>query len=446
MLNVINVEEKSKKAILPNTRDHFFGANAKVQSNRTVEISKDRGDQSHTVGVRNSSTTNPKSITELNTTAKKPENSFQNPSNEPSVSLSEKPRLEKNKVDIGVLLASHGDIDSMNEVESYIKTAYKKNDSVPIPAWLRDITKEPAYLLSRKIVSDQYKQIGPTHYRENSQKQVNALTKVFEDKNISARAYVGYNFTFPFVAETLEKMKQDGVKKIVLINQGAQFSAATGGENIKDVKAYLKKHPEWDVEVRVVNQFSDDPRFRELLAKSIQEDVKRLFPEDKPEDVSILMGSHGMPVKIIEKGDPAVPQMQHLVKDLRKRLHNFNIYHGYLNDDFIPGAKWIGPEASEVAEEMNHKGCRKVLLDGRLSFTVHHRATLYDLDKLARMKLNQKRPTQKSNQLISNEMKTNIQLAPNFDGNPEFAQLLSNISLEAIQGKGDISIIRNKMN
>jgi ferrochelatase len=365
--------------------------------------------------------------------------------NEPKAIISTKLRPEKHKVDFGVLLASHGDIDSMAEVEDYIKTAYRKNDSVPFPSWFREITKQPAFLLSRQIVRDQYKQIGPTHYRENTQKQVIALTKAFENKGINARAYAGFNFTHPFVEEALKKMQEDGVDRIVLINQGAQFSEATGGENIKDVKAYLKKHPEWKVDVHVVNQFSDDTRFRELLAKSIVDDVKRLFPKDKPEDVAILMGSHGMPVKIIEKGDPAIPQMQHLVKDLRKRLYNFDIYHGYLNDDFIPGAKWIEPEVAKVAEQMNHKGCQKVMLDGRLSFTVHHRATLYDLNTVARLQLNKKPKANKSSGLHAEDTTTNIQLAPNFDGDPAFAELLSEISQEAIQGKGDVSVIRNKV-
>jgi protoporphyrin/coproporphyrin ferrochelatase len=365
--------------------------------------------------------------------------------NQPKAVIGKESKLEKNKVDFGVLLASHGDIDSLAEVEAYIKTAYRKNDSIPFPSWFREITKQPAFIVTRNVVREQYKQIGPTHYRKNTQNQVNALTKAFENKDIKARAYAGFNFTHPFVEETMKKMQQDGVNRIVLINQGAQFSAASGGENIKDVKEYLKKHPEWEVDVHVVNQFSDDTRFRALLAKSIVDDVKRLFPEDNPEDVTILMGSHGMPLKTIAKGDPAVPQMQHLVKDLRKRLHNFDIYHGYLNDDFIPGAKWIGPEIADVAKQMNHKGIQKVMLDGRLSFTVHHRATLYDLDTVARLQLNKKPKAKKSSSLDVKDTKPNIQLAPNFDGNPAFAEFLSELSQEAIQGKGDVFVIQNKV-
>ena len=241
-------------------------------------------------------------------------------------------------------------------------------------------------------------------------------------------------------------MQRDGVSKIVLINQGAQFSYATGGENIKDVKNYLKKNPKWDVDVHIVNQFSDDPRFRELLARSLKDDVKRLFPNDKPEDVSILLGSHGMPLKLIEKGDPAVPQMQHLVKDLRNRLHNFNIYHGYLNDDFFPGAKWMSPEVADVAKKMHHEGRRKVLLDGRLSFTVHHRATLYDLDKVARVNLCDKGKNNQPTIDSQKDSSLDIQLAPNFDGNIDFARLIRDISLDALKGKGDVSILRYKGN
>ena len=93
-----------------------------------------------------------------------------------------KNQSEMPQIEFAVLLASHGDIDKISEADEYIKTAYKKNDAVPIPSWLRELTKEPAYLFSRKIIYDQYKKIGPTHYRQNTQNQLNAISKAFKEK------------------------------------------------------------------------------------------------------------------------------------------------------------------------------------------------------------------------------------------------------------------------
>ena len=54
---------------------------------------------------------------------------------------------------VGVLMASHGDIDDADaELEDYIKTAFKHNVGIPLPAWTRGPITDPAYRLSVKTV------------------------------------------------------------------------------------------------------------------------------------------------------------------------------------------------------------------------------------------------------------------------------------------------------
>ena len=76
------------------------------------------------------------------------------------------------KPTIGVLLASHGDIDDAEkELRHYIETSFQKNIGIPLPSWSRDILVNPAYFLSVKLVRAQYDIIGPTRYRANAELQ-----------------------------------------------------------------------------------------------------------------------------------------------------------------------------------------------------------------------------------------------------------------------------------
>lgn len=344
---------------------------------------------------------------------------------------------------VGVLLASHGDIDDLSELEDYIKTAFRNNVGIPLPDWIRGPITDPAYWLSVKTVRAQYEIIGPTRYRSQALAQVEAVNRALAQRGLPAKAYFGANFATPAIATTLDLMRTDGIETLIVFNKGAQFSYASAGENMDDVLAYLNEHPDWDVQAIGQFQYSEDERFREVFAQGLERDVARNFRDLAPEDVCLLIGSHGLPAWLTDRGDPAIRQMQHAVDWLRPRLAGYRIYHGYLNDDFFPGAKWARPDAKTLAKTMRDDGCRNVLLDGRLSFTNHHRATLYDLNYVARGIL--EKPTKVPRQGPQpNQPAAKVVLAPNFDDDPSYAALMAELTAEALAGQGDILVLKER--
>ncbi len=344
---------------------------------------------------------------------------------------------------IAVLLASHGDIDSISELESYIKVSFQKNVGIPLPYWVRPAISDPAYKLSVGEVQSQYEVIGATKYRENTQKQIDALSKALKDAGIKAKTYYGFNFTTPFIADTMEQIKKDGIKKVIVFNQGAQCSWASQGENMEDVRDYLIEHPEFDGDVIGYREYSNDTRFRDLLHDVIIRDVKDKFG-DKPTSLTcVLMASHGLPTRMTDDGDPAVKQMKDAFGYVAAKAKPYRFYHGFLNDDFIPGATWAQPEASEAAKKMRSDGCRNILMDSRLSFTVNHRATMFDLDTEARQIFTTKDPKQNWQAALT-WTKPKVELASQFDGDPGFAKLITELTKEALARKGDLEIIKER--
>lgn len=340
---------------------------------------------------------------------------------------------------LGILLASHGDIDNIEtELEDYIKISFKKNVGIPLPFWSRDFLVGPAYALSVKTVSDQYRIIGPTRYHKNSKLQAGAIEKELRKMNVDAKVYLGYNFSRPLIATVLKRMQDDGITKFVVINKGAQFSYASSGENMEDVLSYLNENKDFDAEVLGIREYSDDPRFLNAWQKAIEDDVQRFFPGIPRPEICILLGSHGLPQWMIDKGDPAIDQMRNSVDQLRSSMPDYPIYHGFLNDDFIPGAAWVSPDAEAIAEVMIEDECRNVLMDGRLSFTTHHRATYYDLDYEVRNMFETA-----TNLTVGNE-KPKVVLAPNFDANPRFARFIAELAVEAFDGVAPTVILKEQ--
>ncbi len=339
---------------------------------------------------------------------------------------------------VGILLASHGDIDDpATELEDYIKISFKKNVGIPLPFWTRDALTGPAYALSVGAVKKQYDIIGPTRYRENAEKQAEAVRNALVSSGLDAKVYVGFNFAKPLIEQTMEEMQADGIETIIVINKGAQFSYASSGENMEDVLTYLNDHPEYNARAIGIRQYSDDERFQNAMAAAIDKDARSSFPGISPANICVMIGSHGLPQWLIDKGDPAVDQMRLAFKAVSSKLKSYKTYHGFLNDDFIPGAKWVSPKASDLAPTLKKDGCKFVLLDGRLSFTNHHRATYYDMNYEVRNIL-EEAPKLPNGKVDASWKKPQVVLAPNFDGDPVFAQFIVDLTKDALNGKGQL--------
>lgn len=350
-------------------------------------------------------------------------------------------KADRNNKPIGIFLTSHGDIDGYEEIEPYIRSAFLKNVGVPLSKTWREWLQDPAYWLSRDLIEDQYELIGPTNYRANAQLQIDALQAELDRRGVPAKVYIGYNFMPPFIEDTAAQMEADGVEEIVVFNKGAQFSLATLGESIEELEHYLEKRPEWDVKVTAVSQFSDDPRFIDLYVKTLRADLDNYFPNVPSQDRCVLIASHGLPMRLIEMGDPAVDQMLKTFEVLKESIPESPFYHGFLNDDFFPGTEWVSPSAPDTAHEMRSVSCPAVLMDARLSFTTHHRATLYDLEVDVRSILEEP-DLQGNGEVHPLYNSPKVIFADQWDADLGFAKLLASLSEEALKGQGDLIIVK----
>lgn len=325
---------------------------------------------------------------------------------------------------IAVIMASHGDIDDLSELKGYSLTAVRKNSGLQVPDALRPLIGQIGFPLVKGTFVNQYESFGiGTRYQENAQVQADALTAELRERGLNARAFVGYNFISPFIEDLVPQIKAENYTDIVVLNRGAQYSLATSGENFEDLQKGLESVGKWNVRALGVRQWSDRKGFRDLMETVLRRDAEKAFPGVPKKDVCIGLGSHGLPLPLIRQGDPATEQMLSVVEDLRERMPEYPIYHGFLNDDFFPGVKWIEPAFDDVAFRMAKDLCPYVLLDGRLSFTVHHRATLYDMDVAARETIQDYYP------------EAEVVFAENFNADPLLAELLADVVIEAVEGR-----------
>ncbi|MBF0443834.1 MAG: ferrochelatase [Oligoflexales bacterium] len=330
---------------------------------------------------------------------------------------------------IGILLASHGDIDSLSELKPYLEKGI--THMAPLPGNISGLVSRIGWPLFRAIYEPMYKSFGvKTYYRENTLKQVKALQRQLDANGTDAKVYMGFNLLSPTVTEALDEMKADGVEIIVLINQGAQYSMATR-MNYMDVIDYLKNHSDYQPKVIGINQYTQDERFRALLVDSLKEDLSNYFPEGSSNNTCLLMTFHGIPATNVRKGDKSTQDMLNLFEYVRSQFPEYKMYYGFLNENIIPFVKWTGPTAVESARKVGEAraACSNVLMDARISFTVHPRIVLYDVNVLARKEILNRNPS------------AMVVLAQNFNDNEKLARFFADMAEEALNGRGDLSYL-----
>jgi ferrochelatase len=325
---------------------------------------------------------------------------------------------------IGVLIGSHGDIDSAEELPDYVSNIVRDGDIVALPRWARFLLSIFRRPRPGSGIWEEYEQIGfHTGTRENSRRQVEALATLLRRDGLNATGYTGFVMTWPFVDHAMAQAQEDGVERLVVLYQGAQYSHVSTYLVFREVRAYLAEHPEWDVEVIGVRSFSDDHRFLDLVVNSIETAIDREFPEVPLHDVCVALSLHGMTSRWLDRGDPFLDQSLRAVDYVTEALADHPVYYGFQNHDDYPFTTWTQPPIEDVLEEIAHETCSHVLITGQLGFTVDCHETLYD------------QGTAERNHLIDEAarrgMTKEVAVQSMFNDDSEFVAYLKELTIEA---------------
>ena len=334
---------------------------------------------------------------------------------------------------IGVLFGSYGDIDDVDhELRMFLRNTLTDPDVLPMPGWLRATIADAGWYIQKAEILKQYAAIhGRTGTRDLSQEQADAVAEQLRVRGYQAKGYAGFTMTFPFVAQALEKAKQDGVEKLFVFYQGAQYSKDTAQILFRHVKDYLAKYPEWQVEVIGIKSFSDDPRFVELIAKRIQSRLMNEFADYRPSDVCLYLTMHGNVMRLAREGDPYLTQAMKVVEVLRKRFKGSPVTYGFHNHDEIPVVRWSQPSNHKALAAVAEHSCKAVLVNGLISFTVDNLETLYN------------QAIEAPAILISEAKKRGVPdkhvfVENMFNSDQDFVDYMADLATEANLGQGDI--------
>ncbi len=280
-----------------------------------------------------------------------------------------------------VVLFNLGGPDSLDAVEPFLYNLFSDPDIFRLP--LAFLTQRSfARILSRRrgpAARVGYAAIGGrSPLLDNTQQQADALQQVLRDHG-AFEVFVCMRYWNPRAAEVVSRLKERGYHRVILLPLYPQYSITTTGSSYNEFMRECRRQ-DYRIAPALVRQWHDVPDYQQAIVRSIRSQVSG-FPDPDPTRVSLLFSAHGLPQKIVDRGDPYEQQIRSTFEDLRRQLAWPDVTLCYQSR--VGPLKWLQPYTEDVIREKGRDGVRQMLVYP-IAFVSDHTETLYELDILYR--------------------------------------------------------------
>ena len=187
-----------------------------------------------------------------------------------------------------------------------------------------------------------------------------------------ARCFVAMRYWTPFVEETAAEVAAFAPDEIVLLPLYPQFSTTTTGSSL----AAWERAYGGPGRSRAVCCYPDQGGFVDAYARNV---LQTWEAAGRPEGVRLLFSAHGLPERVIKRGDPYQSQVEDTAAAVLARLQpSWSPEWEVCYQSRVGPMKWIGPSTLECIQRAGLDG-RGVLI-APIAFVSEHVETLVELD------------------------------------------------------------------
>ena len=314
---------------------------------------------------------------------------------------------------IGVILFNLGGPLSTNDIEEFLFNLFMDPYIIEIP--LRGFLRRGlARFIARRRAQKtaHYYEVmgGKSPQYELTMKQAEALEKALGE-HLDAKVYIGMRYFRPTIEETYKTLLKDNLENVILLPLYPHYSRTTTLSSFAEWNR-VAKNVNGRMKVLQVESYHDHPLYIEAIVGRIAEGLSK-FLSGVRDSVYILFSAHGVPERIIKRGDPYQRQIIETVDLVSK---NFPNPHSLAYQSRVGPIKWLGPPTLEEIKRLAAGGVENLLVVP-ISFVSEHSETLYEV-----------------NHLFRNQAKQagieHFEMMPALNDSPKFIEALSRLVIE----------------
>jgi ferrochelatase len=283
---------------------------------------------------------------------------------------------------VGVVLFQLGGPDSLDAVEPFLRNLFLDPDIIPMGplGFLRGPLAR--YIAKKRSVSvaGRYAMIGRRSpialLTERQRVKLNAALAPYMDPVV----VTAMRYWKPLTQDAVAALKASGpLDDLVLLPLYPHYSYATTLSSMKEWRR-VYGNPNGGPPEHAVESFYSHPSYIQAVVQKIGVCLRQ-FPDSSR--IHLLFSAHGIPLSLVEKGDPYPKQITETV-----RLVNEEGSRCYTNwpksqilcfQSRIGPMKWLEPSFLGTMERMGHESVKEMLVVP-ISFVTEHIETLHEIN------------------------------------------------------------------
>ena len=262
---------------------------------------------------------------------------------------------------------------------------------------------------------------GRSPFNELTFRQADGLRKLLEREGPRIPVYVGMRNWHPLLADVLEQMAGDGVRRAVGVILAPHQGDASWGRYQEAVReagiSVGEKLGQPAPAVDYCQAWFTHPDFVEAVADRVRHQWNRIPSPDRVQ-TRLLFTAHSVPSRF---DSPYVDQLRESCRAVASVLKISEWDLVYQSRSGGPRDPWLEPDVCDVIESLGRNKCPSVLLVP-IGFVCDHVEVLYDLDVEARQ--------------VARKWKMDFYRAETVNDHPRFIRALADVVRQALQGVG----------
>jgi len=271
-------------------------------------------------------------------------------------------------------------------------------------------------LRGRNVPRERMLQVAEHYYHFNGRSPINdqnraliaSLESLLAVSGPRLPIYWGNRNWHPFLADTLRKMRDDGVRKALAFVTSVFSSYSGCRQYLEDIERAKAEVGEGAPQVDKLRAFYNHPLFIEAQADRVRTALDQI-PAERRADCQILFTAHSVPQAMADTSD-YVTQLNEACR-LVAEADNWRLV--FQSRSGAPGQPWLEPDVGDVLRDMD-SGQDAVVVP--IGFISDHMEVLYDLDTEA--------------QAIAAERGINMIRAGTVGVHPKFVGMIRELILE----------------
>jgi len=276
---------------------------------------------------------------------------------------------------LAVVLFNLGGPDRPEAVQPFLFNLFNDPAIIGAPAPIRWFL---AKLISNRrapVARDIYTQIGgKSPLRELTEAQASALNDALEQRGFNSRVFVCMRYWDPRSDEAARDVAAFAPNSIVLLPLYPQFSTTTTGSSLVDWK-HAAMAEGISAETHTVCCYPQQDGWVAAQADLVSEGVLKAKAFGTPR---VLFSGHGLPKKVVDRGDPYQWQVEQTVAAIVDTVGNTITDHVVCYQSRVGPLEWIGPSTEDELQRAATDGVPVVVVP--VAFVSEHSETLVELD------------------------------------------------------------------